>query len=292
MTQLYRLHDSDEELKRKGAVTVASRDEATEWNREGWGIFSTVNDFKGPRRIQNLSRINAWAVDMDEGSKAEMWRKLSTARLVPSKVVETKRGYQAYWNAKDAIASHWNAIVLDRLVPYFGADPNARDLARILREPDFYHMKNPAEPFLVTVVHSRPVSYTEWQMAERFPDVGGSIRARKQAEQAKRQYRDPVAGDKFWDAVGNLDCMEALSRLSGHPAVGGEQYTFRRNASGTYNILVDGKGTSCWIDRNGKIGSLAQGGPTIAQWLRYFRLGYGDAAKIIKQLFPQLERCK
>lgn len=292
MSTLYRMHDSDPTLKQEGAILVRNQDEAVEWNREGWGIFRTVNSFRGPRRIQNLTRINAWAVDMDEGSKESMLQRIRNAPLWPSRVVETKRGYQCYWSAKDALESHWNAIVLDRLVPYFGADPNARDLARILREPDFYHLKDPREPFLVHIVHERRVSYTERQMADRFPDVGSKQRAAKEQAAAKRQYRDPMAGDSFWDAVFNLDCEEALSRLSGHPAVGGEQYTFRSTGAGKKNLYVDGKGTSCWIDAHGKIGSLSHGGPSVAQWLRWFGLSYGDIAKVLKQLYPQLERCK
>jgi hypothetical protein len=273
LKQLYRLHDSNEELKRKGAIPVASRDEAVEWNREGWGIFATVNDFNGPRRIQNLTQINAWALDLDAGTKASMLERIRKGPLLPSQVVETKRGYQVYFRAKDAMAGHWNAIVLD------------------LRVPDFWHMKDPKDPFLVRKVFEIDVSYSESQVAHRFEDVGSRLRAEKERREAKRQHREP-SGDNFWDAVFNLDCEEALRRLIGHPAVGGEQYTFRRVGNGNLNILVDGKTTSCWIDRNGRIGSLHDGGPTIAQWLRYFRLSYGEAAKVIKQLYPQLERCK
>lgn len=292
MTALYRMHDSDPDLKAKGAILVASHDEAVEWNREGWGIFRTVNSFNGPRRIQNLTRINAWAVDMDEGTKAAMWQRLRNAPLLPSRVVETKRGYQATWNAKDALASHWNALVIDRLVPYFGADPNARDLARILREPDFYHLKDPNDPFLVRVVHRQNVSYTERQMADRFPDVGSKIRAAKEQAAAKRQYRDPVAGDSLWDTIWNLDCEEFLNRVSGRPEVNGEMYTFRSTSAGKKNIYVDGKGSSCWIDQHGKIGSLSHGGPSATQWLKWFGHSYADIASIMKRLYPQLERCK
>jgi hypothetical protein len=290
--QLYRLHDSDETLKRKGALPVASLDEATEWNREGWGIFQTVNSFKGPRRIENLTAINAWALDLDAGTKDGQWQRIENGPLIPSLIVETKRGFQVYFNAKDAKPEHWNAIVLDRLVPYYGADANARDLARILRAPDFWHLKDPKDPFLVRVIHRRAVSYSEQQVALRYPDIGSRERAAKQQAQAKRVYRDPMSGESLWDAIYQLDCEEALSRLSGHPAVGGEQYTFRRVGSGNLNLIVDGKTTSCWVDKQKRIGSLARGGPSVTQWLRWFGVEYRDIAKIMKQLFPHLERCK
>lgn len=292
MTQLYRLHDSDERLKAKGALPVGSLDEAAEWNREGWGIFSTVNTFRGPRRIPNLEKINAWALDLDDGTKEQMLATIKRGPLLPSRIVETKRGFQVYFRAKDAKPEHWNAIVLDRLVPFYGADSNARDLARILRVPDFWHMKDPKAPFLVRTVFEQPVAYTEEQVASRFADIGSKLRAQKQQAQAKRVYRDPKVGESLWDAIYQLDCEEFLARVSGHPAVGGEHYTFRRVANGNLNILVDGKSTSAWIDRNKRIGSLSRGGPGPTQWLRWFRLEYREIATLMKQLFPQLERCK
>lgn len=225
---------------------------------------------------------------MDAGTKEEQRLRLHKSPLEPSLIVETKRGYQAYWNAKDAKPEHWNAIVLERLVPFFGSDANARDLARILREPGFLHLKDPADPFMVRTVHECKASYTEQQLATHFKPVP-KLEPKQVHEQAKREAKFNDSDD-FWDQVYNLDCEEALSRLSGHPAVGGEQYTFRRMANGNKNIYVDGKGTSCWVDKCGHIGSLSGGGPTIAQWLRWFKHDYAEAAKIIKQLFPRLGR--
>jgi hypothetical protein len=274
----------------RGVFELTAGESPAEWNRKGFGIFWTVNEFNGPRRIENLTRVAFWAVDLDDGTKAEQLERIQKAPLIPSLIVETKRGYQVYYRAKDGRKEHWNAIVLHRLVPYFGADKNARDLARILRVPGFLHLKDPANPFQVKTVFTSPAAYTEWQMVEHFPDTEAEERAREQHHQDRTRYKAPTGlAETFWDRVYELDCLEGLSRLSGHPGVSGEQYTFRRNASGTHNILVDGKGTSCWVDRNGRIGSLAGGGPTLFQWLKWFRNSPGDCAKIIKQLFPHLE---
>ncbi|MCM2323508.1 MAG: RepB family DNA primase [Oligoflexia bacterium] len=281
MSQMYVLHDAD---PKSHPVQRIHPDQASDWNSRGFGIFQTVNEFRGPRRIANLVRINAWAVDMDAGTKPEMMARIH-AGLIPTMVVETKRGYQAYWAATDAKPENWNSIVLDRLVPFYGADPNARDLARILRVPGYMHLKDPADPFMVRKVWEYPVRYTEVQMAAFYPS------ARKPEDEATRAHAEarrqtPVAGS-FWDRVWHLDCEEALTRLSGHPYVGGEVYTFRRNASGTKNIIVNDRGTSCWIDRDGRIGSLSNGGPTIFQWLRWF---HGDGKRVvamIEEIFPE-----
>jgi len=281
---LYRMHDTNN----AGCFLIGPNETPDQWQQTGHGIFWAVNRFRGGvRRVEALEQILAWAIDIDHGTKAEMRQKFLGAPLVPSMVVETKRGYQAYWNAKDGRPEHWNAIVLDRLVPYFGADQNARDLARVLRAPGYLHLKDPAAPFLVQVVHQQDVAYTEAQMVAKFPDANKA--AREQSEKAQVKWQAKFAGsDDFWERVYLLDCEEGLRRLSGHPATGGEVYTFKTVSSGNKNILVNGKGTSCWIDRNGHIGSLAGGGPTLAQWLRFFGLTYGEAAKVIKELFPEI----
>lgn len=284
---LYRMHDSDPS---KGCQLIRAGETPGQWQAQGFGIFWAVNRFRGGvRRVDHLERILAWAVDIDEGTKDAQRARFLGAPLVPSLIVETKRGYQAYWNAKDARPEHWNAIVLHRLVPYFGADQNARDLARILRAPGYLHLKDPADPFPVRVVHKRDVAYTEAQMVAAFPDSQKVKRDRAEREAIKREVRF-AGSDDFWERVYQLDCEEGLRRLSGHASVGGERYTFRQVASGNRNIFVDGKGTSCWVDKNGHIGSLAGGGPTLAQWLKWFGLSYGEAAKVIKELFPEITR--
>lgn len=283
----YRLHDSDP-IANRGAHLVTRADAAT-WNAKGWGVFWTVNRFVERRRvIANLDGIAAWAIDIDDGTKEEMRAKLAASPLVPSLIVETKRGYQAYWGAKDGKPEHWNAIVLDRLVAHYGADKNARDLARILRVPGYLHLKNPAEPFRIAIVHEHRVKYTERQIVEHYADRGEHKSAVETHAEVKRTVKF-ADSDGFWDRVWNLNCATALDRLSGHPAVRGERYTFHDNRSGTRNIFADGKPTSAWVDKDGRIGSLSKGGPTVAQWLRWFGASWGDVAKVLKSVFPELE---
>jgi RepB DNA-primase from phage plasmid len=280
MSQMWALHDSD---PKTFPMLRIHPGQANDYNAKGYGIFQTVNEFTGPRRIENLTRINAWAVDIDDGTKEAQIIRFN-AGLVPTLVVETKRGYQAYWAAKDAKKEHWNAIVLERLVPFYGADKNARDLARILRKPGYYHLKNPNEPFLVRKVFEWNVAYTELQMAMFYPSLVSRERSSNEYARVKKEV--PVSGG-FWDRVANLDCEDALIRLSGHAYVGGETYSFKANPTGTKNIFVNGKGTSCWIDRAGKIGSLDDGGPTIYQWLNWFHKNPKRVAEMIKEVFPE-----
>ena len=278
--------------------------EAEHWNVDGWGVFATLNSFAGGvRRKENLQRIRAWAVDIDEGEKAAQAKRLLDAPLLPSRIVETKRGYQAHWFAKSgAVAAHWDAIVLERLVPYFGADKNARDLCRILRVPGFFHWKDPANPFLVKRVWKLEVAYTEQQIAQAFPWQASRERHQEQLADAQRRAHvearekarqaaaaaGRVPSQSLWDAIYDLDQREALTRLSGTSIVDGQSYTFRRASRGHYNILVDGDGCSCFVDGNGRIGSMSGGGPTVVQWCKWLGKGYPEIIAALKAAFPHL----
>ena len=272
----------------RGVFPVTQAD-APQWNtpEQGQGIFWSVNAFHGARQIANLERICAWAVDIDDGTKEEQLAKIEQSPLVPSLVVETKRGYQVYWRAKDGTAGNWNAIVLERLVPFYGADKNARDIARILRAPGYLHLKDPADPFLISVVHRWDVSYSEADLFRHYPAVELEQVQRAQHDEVRRSQA--IHGDDFWSRVWSLDCEEGLARLSGHPAVRGETFTFRRVRNGNRNILVDGKGTSCWIDANGRIGSFSKGGPTCYAWLHWYGNSPAECVRVLKATFPGLD---
>ncbi len=276
--QLWRLHDAD-----PGGCIAVTAEDARHWNARGWGIFATVNRFNGARQIVNLAEILAWAIDLDTGTKAEQRYRLKRAPLLPSIVVEVKRGYHAYWLAKDATPENWNAVNLDRLVHHLGADKNARDLARILRVPGFNHMKDPADPFMVREVYRSDAVYSEAEMLAAFPAAPKPV-------VAPRPIGRPITagGNDLWERQGSLDCRAALERLSGTDAVNGERYDFRPSRRGTWSILVDGKSCDAWIDPNGRIGSKTGGGPTIAQWLRWFGRSYREVAELIKRYFPEV----
>lgn len=262
--------------------------EAQRWNGRGWGIFSTVQKFRGPRRKENLERIRAWAIDLDGGDKPARCNFFANrSPLIPSSIVETKNGFHVYWYSVDGKPEHYRGI-LDRLVAFYGADKNARDLARVLRVPGFLHLKDPSSPFLVKHVHgpNRSIAYTERQMFAAYPPTEDELRKRHREQ--RRDY-DGRNGDTFWERVYNLDCLDGLERLSGTGAVSGEVYSFRPCANGNHNILVDGKGTSCWLDQQGRIGSRDRGGPTLYQWLRWYRNTPSECARVLKELYPHLE---
>jgi hypothetical protein len=290
VTQLYRMLDAPDASK---AAIPCTFEEAKRFNTPelGWGVFCTLNTFNGARRKENLTRIEAWAVDMDEGDKLLQHARIESSPLIPSIVVETKRGFQVYWAAQEgAKPEHWNAIVLERLVPHFGADKNARDLCRILRMPGFLHLKDPASPFKCILRWKHLVRYSERQMADAFrwvPNVSEQ-RAAHQEKTRRIAPRASTVGESFWEFVYNIDCRDGLQRLSGHWACRGEQFTLRPCANGNWNVYVDGKSTSCFVDGNGRIGSLDNGGPTLYAWLLWYGNKPADCVAVLKEQYPQL----
>ncbi len=284
--QFYALNDQSKDAM--GMFGIPGAD-AHSWNKKGYGIFWTVNSFDGKRQIVNLTQVNGWVVDMDNGTKQEMLVQIKKG-LVPSMVVETKRGYHVYFKAKDGTKENWNLIIKNYLVPFYHSDRNAVDLARVLRRPGFLHMKDPTNPFLIKTVWEHDVQYSEKEMILFYES---RIKTAKKAILEKKQTR--IDSDKkwrklygpFWEQVKKIDCESALNTLSGTEYVQFETYKFSDTGSGKKNIYVNGNSTACWIDQEGLIGSSSGGGPTIAQWLNWFHKDYSKTIQIIKEVFPQ-----
>lgn len=285
---LFRMNDQDYS---KGCIELKNWDEAEEWNKKGWGIFWTVNGFNGQRKIENLKRIISWAVDIDDGTKQEQIEKIRKF-ITPSFVIETKRGYQVYFNAEDGTIENYPKI-LNGLVEYFNADQKAKDIARVMRVPNYYHWKDLDNPFVVKLVPG----YTEHakkKYKEKNILKALSLRNKKpekKDDNSKNKIRKELSiidSDDLFNKIYNLDCELALERLSGHESVSCEKYSFKRLRSGNLNILVNGKSTSCFVDINKRIGSSDKGGPTILQWLKWHSGNYKAALKTMREVFPEL----
>ena len=278
----YRIHDTEPS---HGAIRL-KQNEADTWNKSGWGIFHTVNSFSGPRRKENLLQIQSWAIDIDKGSKEKQIERIKNAPVAPSLVVETKNGHHVYWHSKDATLETYEAIVCDRLIPYFNADEKAKDVARVLRVPGYYHQKNPKNPFLVELKYWSDSFYDPYDMIFAFRLPPEKEKESLQKQEIRNALRSE--GETLWERVYNLDCEQGLQSLSGTHYVNGETYTFRKVSSGNLNIYVNGKSTSSFIDTNKRIGSLSNGGPTIFNWLKWYGRTNQEVNDIMKDVFSEL----
>jgi hypothetical protein len=180
----------------------------SDMNRRGAGIFVTVNasDGKG-RRIENIERIRA------------IWHEEDTAcgkqfPLEPHILVESSPGkYHRYWLV-DGLSHDEFAGIMARMVHDYGSDPNARDLARVLRVPGFLHQKDPAHPFQVRIVAtSGDQAYSAETLKKAFPPLlntpsesppkpaagladgsAKSLAAELASRAARRTHEDPTKG--------------------------------------------------------------------------------------------------
>jgi hypothetical protein len=279
---------NDQDPSRSG-VRIVPSEEACEWNQRGFGVFWPVNFFDGLRRVENLTKINGWAIDIDQGTKAEMLGKIRKG-LIPTLVIETKNGFHVYFRASRATQENWNYILESYLLPFYSADKNAKDVTRLLRRPGFFHMKDPLHPFLVRVVWEHDVEYSEEEMVSFF-------RSRVRPQNHKRVFK--VSSDKelqwrriygpFWEKVRKINCEDGLRKLSGTKHVNFERYEFIETHSGNKNIIVNGKSIRSFIDRDGYIGSCIGGGPTIAQWVNWFHRDYPKTIAILKEVFTECQ---
>lgn len=260
---------------------------AIKYNAEGFGIFWTVQKFKthNIRRMDHLDKILSWAVDIDIGLKSDQ-SKLIAKYPEPSMVVESKRGFHIYYNAVDAVPDNYKIIQNEYLIPAFGGDDNAKDLSRILRVPNFYHLKNANDPYLVKLVFESKAKYTEDQIKKFFKpkEKNKEYKEKTNLRRILKFQSDQGLFERIW----SMDCEYALSVLSGTDAVGGEVYTFHRVSRGNLNIRVNGKSSSCFIDSEKKIGSSDGGGPTVWQWLFWFHKDHKVVYKLMKQYFPEV----
>lgn len=124
----------------------------------GYGVYFCPNEMgqgrnaAGHRRFrENVERRTCLFVDLDDGTKDEQLARLRGYHLPPSAVVESGRGYHAYWFlAEDPGPEAWD-LKEARLIRDLGGDPAAKDPSRLLRVPGSWHSKDGSEPFEVRI---------------------------------------------------------------------------------------------------------------------------------------------
>lgn len=211
---------------RLARVIHASLDEAAaelmRLNALGTGVFVTVNatDGKG-RKVDNIIRRRAVWQDDDKGFKGKF-------PLEPSLVVKTSPGkFQRYWLTDGLTMKEFKAV-MQCVVCHYGCDPGAKDMARVLRLPGFYHRKN--KPHLVRVIEASGRRYSREQILAAFPPVerkkashnpngaaGTSFHARDDEIERIRHALSyiPPDGREIWGEIGMA--LKAHLGESGRP---------------------------------------------------------------------------
>jgi hypothetical protein len=135
----------------------------------GCGAFFSVNRTNGRgATLSDIMNVRSYYLDFDGiEDKDELLLELLSAKLQPSAIVETKRGFHAYWYAAEMLPVNKDsyAEVQRGLLEAFrdhGADGAAKDLARVLRLPGTLHLKDPSDPFMIRIVHQRSARATPY----------------------------------------------------------------------------------------------------------------------------------
>ena len=134
-------------------------DELCRLNGLGAGIFVTVNetDLKG-RTKGNILSVRAVFQEADRLG-------VPIPPLEPNIVVQTSAGkFHRYWlTHESSLALDEFESVMRTMIDQFGSDPNARDLARVLRLPGFFHLKDANNPFMVSIIQASSTRPYTWQ---------------------------------------------------------------------------------------------------------------------------------
>jgi hypothetical protein len=221
-------------------------DELCRLNAMGAGIFVPVNetDLKG-RTKANIVNVRAVFQEADRQG-------IPVPSLEPHIVVQTSQGkFHRYWltHEHEAALREYDGV-MRTMVDQYGSDPNARDLARVLRLPGFLHMKDAANPFLVCIVEaSQAQPYTWEQITAVIPPLPAS-------ESTKPQGAQGSFGKDHWRVLSavkalNSDCEYGVWLAVGmalhHGASGGlTGFIFWDDWSAQGNSYRDGETKYKW----------------------------------------------
>lgn len=161
--------------------------------KDGYGIFFTVNGFTGGKRTsETLTNINGFFCDIDYPDKVnktaesirlykqDILMEMVADGLVPTYIVETKNGFHVYWMLPEPIflntlnEEQQNRLrilyrdIEEAILKRFDGDPGAKDVARVLRVPGTIHQKNPQDPFEVKLTHSVPDNVYKFSEVQEF----------------------------------------------------------------------------------------------------------------------------
>ena len=130
----------------------------TSMNCKGAGIFVAVNATDGRGRGRdNITRIRALWQEDDTGDTPAL-------PTDPHIVVESSPGRFHRYLLVDDLPMVEFEPAQHRMVLDYGSDPRAQDRARVLRLPGFWHVKDKANPHLVTITQesgTRPIPWAK-----------------------------------------------------------------------------------------------------------------------------------
>ena len=208
--QLYALIDNKalrKERQKQGLSvgSVITVEDAIKYNREGYAIYWTPNSMKKissltEHKDENVTHFDYFFVDIDfidpetnskytedkynvlQEVKKNKIEELKNFLILPTMIVETRNGVQAYWKCNHILVTPKSIEdykkVQKSLVDFFGGDDNAMNRSRFLRMPNYKHLKDPEHPFTIKLVYTNHVerSYTADNLLHAIEDRTENMR--------------------------------------------------------------------------------------------------------------------
>lgn len=141
-------------------------------NKKGSGVFVTINETDGKgRKVENIISQRAVWIEDDDGLNIK-------TPLPPHLVTETSPGKFHRIFLVSGMTREDHKAIQEVMVKHYGSDPNAKDLARVLRVPGFLHQKG--EPFMVQLLEcldTEPYDVDEFKKAFRVGEVRQELSA-------------------------------------------------------------------------------------------------------------------
>lgn len=273
-------------------LTMSSLEHLDMRNKSGAWIFFSVNGMEWRRWKDSVTTINAWICEIDDMDKEFQKQLIDFCPLKPSLVIESKNWFHLYRFAKEGTKENWVKIC-NWVRNFFDGDHKAITIERVLRLPGYYHMKDEAQPFEVTLYDWNFEFYTEAEMLFSYPNTESVAEKKEKKQELKNQISQYKEEDNFWERAGQLENRKMLEAISWTSYVSWEIITFKRNWNWCEQIFVNGKSTSSWIDSKWLIGSHDKGWPTWLQWVNWYWVAdYKLLYQFIIWLFPDLKKTK
>ena len=188
-------------------------------NEKGFGVFFSVNLFNNfRRREEELAKLRYLYIDIDfrkEGDTKDItadkkaFIKTLSEFYPPTKIVETKNGMHPLWWVLEQDVQLYKDVLLqliDWSKEYGSCGDSVKDVARILRLPNYYH--NKGEPFMCKLLLDTNRRISMEDMSEKLAAMGYKKPIKK--KYTPKQVDGNFAGDDVDIKTVFIDVCEAI----------------------------------------------------------------------------------
>ncbi|MEO1324403.1 MAG: hypothetical protein AAFV59_15500, partial [Pseudomonadota bacterium] len=260
-----------------------------------YSICAAVNqiindpDEKISREKADVGQFYALFADFDETEP-----NLEDFEIEPSIIVGTSKhedGWRKqhwYWLIEGNMDLAVYEAIQGGLVGKFGADKNARDIARILRLPGTYHLKDPTNPQLVEIIGGTSKRYSVKDLDEAFEGTASigakQSKSRKTPANTSRKptgasgAANAIAGRIWWDLPLEAVCERICEINDYADATQFSQQEWRLIQGGSFHIETHGadEGLQLWIDHSETDPDRFDEDANITSWKSWDKNGHGD----------------